>query len=116
MNACAGSRPPGYSLAGEPFQNSGCVRMLGSAAYHLLTMARGSSLVAVESTPKVWDLAGALLVAQEAGGLVEGLDGSPLFPLPPEALDYAAISRPVLAAANRGVLEEFRASISPIEG
>ncbi len=91
-------------------------RMLGSAAYHLLTMARGSSLVAVESTPKVWDLAGALLVAQEAGGLVEGLDGSPLFPLPPEALDYAAISRPVLAAANRGVLEEFRASISPIEG
>jgi myo-inositol-1(or 4)-monophosphatase len=89
-------------------------RMLGSAAYHLLAMARGSSLVAVESTPKVWDLAGAVLVAQEAGGVVEGLDGSPLFPLPTEALDYAAISRPVLAAANRNVLEEFRASISPV--
>lgn len=89
-------------------------RMLGSAAYHLLAMARGSSLVAVESTPKVWDLAGAVLVAQEAGGVVEGLDGSPVFPLPSEALDYAAVSRPVLAAANRNVLDEFRASISPV--
>lgn len=88
-------------------------RMLGSAAYHLLAMARGSSLAAVESTPKVWDLAGAVLVAQEAGGVVEGLDGSSVFPLPSEALDYAAISRPVLAAANRNVLEEFRASITP---
>ena len=50
-------------------------RMLGSAAYHLLAMARGSSLVAVESTPKVWNLAGAALVAQEAGAHVAGLDG-----------------------------------------
>lgn len=87
-------------------------RMLGSAAYHLLAMARSSSLVAVESTPKVWDLAGAVLVAQEAGGVVEGLDGTPVFPLPTEPLDYASISRPVLAAANQSVLDEFRASIS----
>ena len=88
-------------------------RMLGSAAYHLLAMARGSSLVAVESTPKVWDLAGAVLVAQEAGGVVEGLDGSALFPLPAQAMDYAAISRPTLAAANRQVWDEFRVSVSP---
>ncbi|RLT44166.1 MAG: inositol monophosphatase [Chloroflexi bacterium] len=87
-------------------------RMLGSATYHLLAVASGASLAAVEMTPKVWDLAGAVLIAQEAGALVEGLDGSALFPLPPLALDYAAISRPVLAAANRHVLDEFRASIS----
>ncbi len=88
-------------------------RMLGSAAYHLLAVASGVSLAAVESTPKVWDLAGAVLVAQEAGAVVEGLDGCAVFPLPPAALDYAAISRPVLAAANQRVLDEFRASVSP---
>ena len=102
-------------------------RMLGSAAYHILAVAWGSSLVAVESTPKVWDLAGAVLVVQEAGGAVDGLgsgplgsgplgsgpDSNPVFPLPAQALDYAAISRPMLAAANRSVLDEFRASITP---
>ena len=90
-------------------------RMLGSAAYHLLAMARGSSLAAVESTPKVWDLAGAVLVAQEAGGVVAGLDRSTIFPLPAEALDYVAISRPTLAAANQQVWDEFIASVAPAQ-
>jgi len=87
-------------------------RMLGSATYHLLAVARGSSLVAVEITPKVWDLAGAVLVVQEAGGVVDGLEGSPLLPLPPLAMDYAAVSSPTLAAANQQVLDEFRTSVT----
>ncbi len=87
-------------------------RMLGSAAYHLLAVARGSSLVAVESTPKVWDLAGAVLVAQEAGAYVAGLDGSSLFPLPAQARDYAAISRPTLAAANLQVWNRFQSGVT----
>ncbi|MBX3052163.1 MAG: hypothetical protein KF753_11845 [Caldilineaceae bacterium] len=89
-------------------------RMLGSAAYHLLALARGVSLVAVESTPKVWDLAGAVLVAQEAGAHVTGLDGSALFPLPAQAQDYAAISRPTLAAANQQVWNEFKTDVETI--
>lgn len=87
-------------------------RMLGSATYHLLTVARGASLVSVEITPKVWDLAGAVLVVQEAGGVVDGLEGAPLLPLPPHSLDYVAISHPTLAAANQQVLDTFRAGVS----
>lgn len=86
-------------------------RMLGSAAYHLLAVARGSSLAAVECTPKVWDLAGAALVAQEAGGTLRGLDGDPIFPLPARQQEYAAVSWPTLAAANRQVWDEFRTQI-----
>ncbi len=86
-------------------------RMLGSAAYHLLAVASGASLVAVESTPKVWDLAGAALIAQEAGAVMEGLYTKPLFPLPPVPMDYATISSPVLVAANQRVLDDFRADI-----
>lgn len=90
-------------------------RMLGSAAYHLLSVASGSALAAVESTPKVWDLAGAALVAEEAGAALVGMDGEALFPLPPVAQDYAAISRPMLAGANRQILAEFRESVSVIQ-
>lgn len=88
-------------------------RMLGSAAYHLLAVARGASLAAVESTPKVWDLAGAALVAQEAGAAVAGLDGAAIFPLPQQNRDYGAVSWPTVAAANRQVWDEFRGSIEP---
>lgn len=87
-------------------------RMLGSATYHLLAVARGSSLVAVEITPKVWDLAGAALVVQEAGGVVDGLDSGPLLPLSPQTMDYVAVSWPTLAAANQQILDEFRVSVT----
>ncbi len=88
-------------------------RMLGSAAYHMLKVADGTALAGIESTPKVWDLAGAHIVVTEAGGQIRYLDGSRIFPLPGQALDYAARSKPVLAAANPILFQAVRAAIRP---
>ncbi len=90
-------------------------RMLGSAAYHLLSAASGSVVAALECTPKVWDLAAPHLVVTEAGGAIAHLDGSPVFPLPDTPADYAQLSRPVLAAVNQELERIVRAGIEERE-
>lgn len=57
------------------------IRMLGSAAYNLLTVAAGMTLGAVEATPKIWDIAGAWPIVHAAGGQWQSLDPDPIFPL-----------------------------------
>lgn len=83
------------------------VRMLGSAAYHLLCVAGGVTLAAIEAMPKVWDLAAAHLVLTEAGGMARHLhnpyppfETAAIFPLPPSPMDYAEHYYPVLAAVS----------------
>jgi myo-inositol-1(or 4)-monophosphatase len=83
------------------------VRMLGSAAYHLLCVAGGVVLAAMEARPKVWDLAAAHLVLTEAGGVARHLyttrppfETGAIFPLPPSPKEYAQHYHPVLAAVS----------------
>lgn len=81
-------------------------RILGSAAYHLLKVADGSALAAIEATPKIWDLAAALLILAEAGGVAQPIGrGSLPFPVPPVASDFRNQSFPLIAAANLDVLQ-----------
>lgn len=89
-------------------------RMLGSAAYHLLTVATGAALGGVECTPKVWDLAAAYLVLAEAGGVATYIDGSNIFPLPPTPRDYSTDARPVLAAGSPQIFAQLQQSIRPL--
>lgn len=79
-------------------------RILGSAAYDLCCVARGSAVLAFQSTPKVWDFAGSWLVTQEAGGLIGALHGPQPFPLHP-GQDYADTSYPLLAAPDAKLWE-----------
>jgi myo-inositol-1(or 4)-monophosphatase len=74
-------------------------RILGSAVFSLVSIARGNAILAFESTPKVWDLSGAWLVLQEAGGEIGPISGPPLFPLIP-GKDYVDASYATLAAAT----------------
>ena len=87
------------------------MRNLGSAAYHLAKVADGSVLASVEATPKLWDLAGAAVIVQEAGGLLVGMDGEPLFPIAAETRDYKTVSMPVMAAGNAPLLEHLKTAI-----
>lgn len=81
------------------------VRILGSAAYHVATVAEGSALAGIEATPKLWDVAAALLILTEAGGAYALLQQQePLFPLPPQRHDYRSHSLPLVTACNRDVL------------
>lgn len=89
-------------------------RILGSAAYHLLKVADGSALAAIEATPKIWDLAAALLILAEAGGVVQPLSGRRPFPVPARAGDFRTHSFPLLAAANPDILAAVSAQITEI--
>ncbi len=88
-------------------------RILGSAAYHIASVAGGSALAAVEATPKVWDLAAAYLILLEAGGVMRSLNQATLFPLDPSPRDYKNIAMPILAAANVACLQQVFNGINP---
>ncbi len=85
-------------------------RILGSAAYGLATVARGSALLAFEVTPKIWDFSASWLITEEAGGLIAPLDGNQPYPLIP-GIDYEEKSFPLLSAATPILLTEGRTKI-----
>jgi myo-inositol-1(or 4)-monophosphatase len=87
-------------------------RIMGSAAYSFCTVARGAAIIGFEATPKIWDMAGAWLLIQEAGGVIETLDGSLPFPLRPDK-DYRNQQFPTLAAANSKLLMNAHQKILP---
>lgn len=87
-------------------------RILGSAAYTLTSVARSTAILGFEATAKIWDLAAPWLVVQEAGGVIETLDGSQPFPFVAGA-DYTLQSFAVLAAANPKIAERAHQQILP---
>jgi len=85
-------------------------RILGSAAYGLATVARGSAILAFEATPKIWDFAASWLIVEEAGGVIAPLTGKSPFPLVP-GTDYEKRSFPMLAAVTPELWEEGHSKI-----
>jgi len=85
-------------------------RILGSAAYGLVTVARSSAVLAFEVTPKVWDFSASWLIIEEAGGLIAPLNGENPFPLVP-GCDYGNKSFPLISAATPELLSEGRRKI-----
>lgn len=87
-------------------------RTFGSSAYSFSLVARGLAILGMEVTPKIWDISGAWLLVQEAGGTLNTLDGSNPFPL---QLTAAHSSRPypILAAATEDMWARWRPKIKP---
>lgn len=105
------TRTPKYYRITSPLKS----RILGSAAYHIAAVANGSALAGIETTPKLWDIAAALLILQEAGGCYRTLgQAAPVFPLEGVPRDYERKSFTLVAAANEGILSEMEASIDPL--
>jgi len=88
-------------------------RMMGSAAYHLCKVADGSVTAGSEATPKVWDIAAAGLILEEAGGQMQSADGQRIFPLERQRMDYRAHAWPILYAGNATLLQLVRAGVQP---
>jgi myo-inositol-1(or 4)-monophosphatase len=86
------------------------VRILGSAAYSFCTVARSMALIAFEARPKIWDLAAAWLVVEEAGGCVAAYNDASPFPISP-GMDYSGVDYPTLAAASPALLQKGRTQI-----
>lgn len=85
-------------------------RILGSAAYGLSTVPRGSAVLALEVTPKVWDFSASWLIVREAGGVISPLGGISPYPLIP-GIDYGTIEYPMLVAATRAKWDQTRRKI-----
>ena len=79
-------------------------RILGSSTYTLSMVARGLALLGLDATPKIWDLAAAWLLVEEAGGIMSEFEGLRPFPLSPN-VDYSTTSYTTLAAATQQLLE-----------
>lgn len=81
------------------------IRILGVASYNFLTVAIGATLGGLEATPKVWDIAGAWVIVQAAGGSWLSINSSP-FPLI-SGTDYSDRSFPTLVASRPEIISIF---------
>lgn len=87
-------------------------RILGAAGYTYCMVARGAAILGFEATPRIWDLASAWLLVQEAGGIIETLDGSQPFPLH-RNISYRQQCFPTLAASTPDLIAKARQGIIP---
>jgi myo-inositol-1(or 4)-monophosphatase len=84
-------------------------RMLGSAALNYALVAAGAVRASIERTARIWDLAAGWLLVEEAGGVVERLDGPPIWPL--AAGEYRDFPFATLSACNAEVFAATRAGV-----
>lgn len=59
-------------VAREVTRRGGSVRVMGSGALALASVAAGRAQVAVHAGPKIWDVAGGVALVKHAGGVVVG--------------------------------------------
>ena len=88
-------------------------RVFGSVAYSLCSIATGVSRLALTCRARVWDVAAATLVVQEAGGIVEPFAAAPPFPLVAGS-DYATECFATLAAPSAAAAAGARRNIQPL--
>jgi myo-inositol-1(or 4)-monophosphatase len=86
-------------------------RILGCAAYSFCLLGRGAALLAFECTPKLWDLAGAWLLVQEAGGVIASIETAQPFPF--LSKENLQASFPTLAAPDHELFARAQAWIQP---
>lgn len=101
FNLCSRS----ISVMQKPFPCK--IRMLGVASYNFLTVATGAVLGGVEATPKIWDIAGAWVIVQAAGGVWVPLESEPIFPLQ-VGQDYGAKPFPTLVTSSSELVGVFK--------
>lgn len=88
-------------------------RILGSASYSFCCVAKGVALLAFEARPKLWDIAAAWLLLQEAGGFIDCHNQDHPFPIQ-QGIDYSQRIFPTLAAATAELLLKGKMKIRPI--
>lgn len=88
--------------------------MMGVASYNLLLVSFGGALGEVEATPKIWDIAAALVIIKAAGREFIFLDKQDIFPLE-VGQDYSQISLPCLAVGKAELVSVFQPLVKCIK-
>jgi myo-inositol-1(or 4)-monophosphatase len=73
-------------------------------------VARSIAVLSFDVSPKIWDIAGAWLLLEEAGGSIQTYDGSQPFPVRASQA-YADMNFPVLAGATPELIARWRQEI-----
>jgi fructose-1,6-bisphosphatase/inositol monophosphatase family enzyme len=100
---------PSYAHRRYRIDFPGKTRNLSSVAIDCCYVARGSSLGALISRAKLWDVAAGLAILRAAGGVVSGLSGAPVETAP--LLDGSKLAEPVVLGPPQ-LLERLRGYIS----
>ncbi len=85
-------------------------RILGSSTYTFCMVARGSALLGLDTTPRIWDLAAVWVLIEQAGGFIQPFEGSLIFPISAN-FDYNQASWPVLAGATKELIAMGKSKI-----
>ena len=83
-------------------------RNFGTTALHLAYVARSGLVAAVMCTPKLWDIAAGVVIAEAAGAKVTNWKGEPIFPVDLNSYEGQAFQ---VLAANAKVHPKLLASI-----
>jgi myo-inositol-1(or 4)-monophosphatase len=91
-------------------------RVLGATCLDHTLVADGVAAGAMSLAPKLWDVAAAALLVEEAGGatLTFG-DRGPLFPVQP-GTDYSVAAAPAFSSTTPATAHELVVRTTPIEG
>ena len=76
----------------------GIIRLLGVSSLNLTSVAMGQTFGAIESTPKIWDIAAAWLLLEELNCSIEWLDTDPLNLVTGE--DLSDVNFPIIACRS----------------
>jgi len=84
----------------------GKIRLLGVSSLNLTSVAMGQTFGAIESTPKIWDIAAAWLLLEELNCSIEWLEMNPLNLI--SGKDLQDINFPLIAARTREKIKILR--------
>ena len=84
----------------------GKIRLLGVSSLNLTSVAMGQTFGAIESTPKIWDIAAAWLFLEELNCSIEWLEINPLNLK--SGQDLTDINFPLIAARNKEKIKILR--------
>ncbi|OIP75024.1 MAG: inositol monophosphatase [Oscillatoriales cyanobacterium CG2_30_44_21] len=90
------------------------LRILGAASYNLLTIALGSTIGAVEATPKIWDIAAAWVILKAVGAVWMSLEAEDIFPLE-FGKDYSDRNFPTLVVSHPPLLSITEELVKPFK-
>ena len=84
----------------------GKIRLIGVSSLNLTSVAMGQTFGAIESTPKIWDIAAAWLILNELNCQIDWLDKNPGNLKVGE--DLSEVNFPLIAGRTRKNLEDLR--------
>ena len=84
----------------------GKIRLLGVSSLNLTSVAMGQTFGAIESTPKIWDIAAAWLFLEELNCSIEWLDRDPSYLI--SGQDLKDINFPLIAARTNEKIKVLR--------